>query len=424
MPAARKLTLTEKDRITRMQWWKRARFGMFIHWGLYSQLARHEWVMNRERIPKREYEKLAATWKPKPRPMREWAKLAKAAGMRYLVMTTKHHEGFCLWDTQQTTYNSVKHGPGRDLVDEYVDACREFGLKVGFYYSLMDWHHVDGARCAYNESARRRFLDFTQGCIRELMSNYGKIDVLWYDVSWPLSDSAQWESRTMNRMVRKLQPSILINDRSKLPEDFGTPEENVTPQAPAKGRGWEACMTYNGSWGYMPSACDWRSNREVISMLGTCAGFNGNLLLNIGPAPDGSVPEEAKVRLKTIGKWTAKHGEAMYGDVDRIDVNGLEWMPVQCGWSIKRKSLYWWVKNWPGNDELTIGGLKTRVTRITNLTTGKRIAFNQSGSRLVMRGLPKTCPDKIAEITVFKLACASTPRQELGGGCVILPKRK
>ena len=161
-------------RAERLQWWQAARFGMFIHWGLYAQLGRHEWVMNRERIPVAEYEKLAATWKPKERPAREWAALAKQAGMKYMVMTTKHHEGFCLWDTAQTDYNAVKSGPGRDLVREYVEACREFDLKIGFYYSLMDWHHPDGALCATDAHARARFLDFTKGCVRELMTNYGK----------------------------------------------------------------------------------------------------------------------------------------------------------------------------------------------------------------------------------------------------------
>jgi len=250
MSKARKPSKAERDRAKRMQWWHEARFGMFVHWGLYSQLGRHEWVMNRERIPVAEYEKLAETFKPKPRPARQWARLAAKAGMKYMVMTTKHHEGFCLWDTAQTDYNAARCGPGRDLVREYVDACREFGLKIGFYYSLMDWHHPDGARCARSERARRRFLDFTQGCVRELMSNYGKIDIMWYDVSWPLGSPELWESRKMNRMVRRLQPEILINNRSQLPEDFGTPEEHIT--AAEAGRAWEACMTFNGAWGWQP----------------------------------------------------------------------------------------------------------------------------------------------------------------------------
>ena len=177
------------DRLRRMKWWTDARFGMFVHFGLYSQLGRHEWVMNRERIPVKEYEKLARTFNPAPGSPREWAALAKKAGMKYMVMTTKHHEGFCLWDSKLTDYNAVKRGPGRDLVAEYVDACREFGLKCGFYYSLMDWHHPDGLAGSSDEPARRRFIDYTHGLVRELMSNYGKVDILWYDVPAPLKNA-------------------------------------------------------------------------------------------------------------------------------------------------------------------------------------------------------------------------------------------
>jgi len=408
------LAQTAATRPQRLRWWQQARFGMFVHWGLYAQLGRHEWVMNRERIPIPEYEKLAATWKPKERPAREWAKLAKQAGMKYMVMTTKHHEGFCLWDTKQTDYNAVKHGPGRDLVAEYVDACHEYGLKVGFYYSLMDWHHPDGALCATDEAARRRFLDFTQGCVRELCSNYGKLDILWYDVSWPLRSPQLWESAKMNAMARELQPDILINNRSQLDEDFGTPEEHVT--AAGEGRAWEACMTFNGSWGYMPSAIDWRPVREVIGMLRTAAGGKGNLLLNIGPKPDGSVPEEAYERLVPVGEWVAQNGEAMYGDVDRAD--GLEWMPTG-QWTIKGNTGYYWCNRWPGQ-ELVIGGLLTKAQKACYLATGEPIAFEQTDNRLVLKGLPDQNPDKIAGVCVLKVEFDAPPRQALGAGCVVL----
>ena len=169
-----------------MQWWHEARFGMFIHWGLYSVIGRHEWAMENEGLPVAEYEQFAKQFKPKPNAARDWARLAKAAGQKYMVMTTKHHEGFCHFDTKLTNYTSPKQGPGRDLVKEYVDAARAEGMRVGFYYSLMDWHHPDGARCATDEAARRRFVDYIHGQIRELLTNYGKIDVLWYDVAWPL----------------------------------------------------------------------------------------------------------------------------------------------------------------------------------------------------------------------------------------------
>jgi alpha-L-fucosidase len=301
-----------RTRSQRMQWWNEARYGMFVHWGLYSLLGRNEWVQAIECIPKKEYEKLAMLFCPKPRSAREWARLAKDAGMKYMVMTTKHHEGFCLWDTEQTNYNAVKTACGRDLVTEYVDACREFGLKIGFYYSLMDWHHPDGARAAHDPSARQRFLDFTKGCVRELMTNYGKIDILWYDVARPFHSHEGWESLAMNQMVRSLQPHILINNRSLLNEDFSTPEERV--QAADAGREWEACMTFNNvSWGYMPSAAhDSHSPRDILKMLNTACAGAGNLLLNIGPAPDGSVPQEAIEPLKTVGKWLKKNGDSVY----------------------------------------------------------------------------------------------------------------
>ncbi|MBI5095980.1 MAG: alpha-L-fucosidase [Candidatus Hydrogenedentes bacterium] len=405
-----------KDRARRMKWWHDARFGMFVHWGLYSQLGRHEWAMNRERIPISEYEKLADSWKVKPRPAREWAALAKKAGMKYMVMTTKHHEGFCLWDTQQTAYNAVKRGPHRDLVAEYVDACREFGLKVGFYYSLMDWHHPDGARCAKDEKARRRFLDFTHGCVRELMSNYGKIDILWYDVAWPFSTPEGWESKKMNAMARKLQPDIIVNNRSWLPEDFGTPEEHI--RAEDAGRAWEACMTFNGSWGWLPTPPeDWHSVRKVLDMLRQVSSEQGNLLLNIGPKPDGSVPELANERLSAVGKWIAKNGEAMYGAVDRCG-GRFEWMNTGA-YTLKKNSLYYWCSRWPGK-ELAIGGLKGSLRKVTRLDTGANVKFRQEKFRVLLQGLPENCPDKVAGVVVFKLDFASAPRQELGTGYVVL----
>jgi len=169
-------------RAQRMAWWHQARFGMFIHWGLYSVIGQHEWALEVEGVPLAQYEQLARHFNPRPNAAREWARLAKRAGQKYMVMTTKHHEGFCHFDTKLTDYCAPKQGPGRDLVREFVDAARAEGLRVGFYYSLMDWHHPDGARCKTDEAARKRFVAYTHGLIRELMTNYGKIDVLWYDV--------------------------------------------------------------------------------------------------------------------------------------------------------------------------------------------------------------------------------------------------
>jgi alpha-L-fucosidase len=416
MPS-KKTAKPSKGPARRIEWWHEARFGMFVHWGLYSQLGRHEWVMNRERIHRDEYEKLADSWEVKPNPAREWAQLAKQAGMKYMVMTTKHHEGFCLWDTQMTNYNAVGRTPGRDLVAEYVDACRSQGLKVGFYYSLMDWHHADGAKCARSSKARSRFLDFTQGCVRELMSNYGKIDILWYDVPWPLDSPEAWESAKMNSMVRELQPKIIINNRSQLAEDFGTPEEHI--RAEDAGRAWEACMTFNGSWGYMPYAPaeDWHTSRQVLQMLRQVTSGGGNLLLNIGPAPDGSVPPEATQRLLPVGKWLKKYGEAVYGQMDRAD--GCFEFGTLGHWTRRGKTGYFWCSRWPGS-EITIGGLRTEVRKIELLGNGAAVDFEQSRKRLKMRGLPRQNPDRLAQICVLKVEFDDVPEQRLGTGCVLL----
>jgi len=394
-----------RTRAKRMKWWNEARYGMFVHWGTYAVLGRHEWVWAIECIPKKEYEKLADEFKPKPRAARAWARLARDAGMKYMVMTTKHHEGFCLWDTEQTDYNAVQRGPGRDLVAEYVDACREYNLRIGFYYSLMDWHHPDGARAAYDPAARERFLEFTQGCVRELMTKYGRIDILWYDVARPFSSHEGWNSLAMNQMVRDIQPHIIINNRSRLPEDFSTPEGRVT--AEAEGRGWEACMTFNHtSWGYMPSAApDAHTSRDILKMLNTAAGGQGNLLLNIGPAPDGGIPPESVEPLKTVGKWLKQNGEAVYGKVDRAP-NGAS----ACGsFSQKGSKVYFWVKCWPGK-EMGLGGFKTKLKSARFLVGGKKIKFEQKGHRIVLKNLPEKSPDKHAGVTIIELTFANKPK--------------
>ena len=392
-----------RTRPDRLAWWNEARYGMFVHWGLYAFHGRNEWVQAIECIPADEYAQLAKRWDPKPRPAREWAQLAVDAGMKYMVLTTKHHEGFCQWDTKQTTFNSVQ-ACGRDLVAEYVEACREFGLKIGFYYSLMDWHHPDGARAAYDPEARRRFIDFTHGCVRELCTQYGHIDILWYDVALPFKHFEGWESLAMNQVARALQPHLLINNRSRLDEDFSTPEGHVT--AAEAGRGWEACMTFNDtSWGYMPSAAaDSHTPRAILKMLNTAAAGAGNLLLNIGPAPDGSVPEEAVAPLKTVGEWLKRNGEAVYGKLDRCGAGGSA-----CGrHSLRGNTLYFWVRCWPGT-EIPIGGFTTPLKAARFLVGGQPVRFTQEGHRIVLRDLPPASPDTLTGVTVIALEFDGQP---------------
>ncbi len=403
------LTPEQQDRANRLEWFRAARFGMFIHWGLYSQLGRHEWVMNRERIPIAEYEKLAKSWKPQPNAAREWAKLAKKAGMRYMVMTTKHHEGFCLFDSKLTDYTAVKLGPKRDLVAEYVEAARAEGLKVGFYYSMMDWHHPDGAACKTDENPRKRFIDYIHGQVRELCTIYGPINIMWYDVSWPLN-AIEWESARLNAMVRELQPGIIINDRSQLPEDFGTPEGHITPEK--DGRAWESCMTFNDSWGYTPIDTNYKTAWQVVSMLRTVAAGSGNLLLNIGPTPEGDVPPICKRELLKVGKWLDQNGAAVY---DATDPMHQEWM-ITGAFTRKDNTVYYHVNRWPGT-QLGIGGIQNKVLS-ARLLNGAKVKCTQVEDRLILKGLPAEAPDKLA--TVIAIEVDGVPDQRLGLGHVLI----
>jgi len=390
----------DANREARMKWWHEARFGMFIHWGLYSQLGRHEWAMEQEGIPVEEYQKLAATFHPKPNAARDWARLAKQAGQKYMVMTTKHHEGFCNFDSKLTDYCATKQGPGRDLVKEYVEAARAEGLRVGFYYSLMDWHHPDGARCATDEQARRRFVDYIHGHIRELLTNYGKIDVLWYDVNWPL-DVKGWESEKMNEMVFQLQPEIVVNNRNGLPGDFTTPEQTIR----ASDTAWESCMTMNGSWGYHKADADWKTPRTIVRNLATCARDTGNYLLNIGPKPDGSIPEESVKILTAAGGWLARNGDAIYKS-EKCRVTRSEF----AGFTRRGNTLYMHVHYWPG-ETVALGGLTSKVKSARLAASGKEVKFDQEQFRVRFTGLPANAPDD--PVTTIAIECDGEPRQDM-----------
>ena len=409
-------TATDQKQIAtreaRMAWWHEAKFGMFIHWGLYSIIGQHEWVKEHEGVPIPQYEILAKHHHPKPNAARDWARLARRAGQKYMVMTTKHHEGFCNWDTKLTDYNAMKQGPGRDLVREYVEAARAEGLRVGFYYSLMDWHHPDGSICKTDEAARRRFVDYTHGLIRELLTNYGKIDILWYDVSWPLT-AAQWESERMNEMVFELQPDIIVNNRNGLEGDFATPEQRI--QASEAGRAWESCMTLNDSWGFNRADDQWKTPKTIVDNLITCARGGGNYLLNIGPEPDGSVPPASIEVLETVGKWMDTNGKTIYGS-ERGTLNA----DASCNYSRKGNTLYVHVYNWPGHTPaaawldfykpevvVAIGGLKPKVLSARLLKTGKKVAFTQDEFSFRLTGLPLVAPDQPA--TVIEVECDREP---------------
>ena len=400
------------DRARRMKWWHEARFGMFIHWGLYAVIGQHEWAMEVEGIPVAQYQLLAKHFTPKPHAARDWAKLAKRAGQKYMVMTTKHHEGFCNFESKLTNYCAPRQACGRDLVAEYVEAARAEGLRVGFYYSLMDWHHPDGARCATDEAARVRFVEYTHGLIRELLTQYGKIDILWYDVDWPLT-AEQWESEKMNKMVFELQPDIIVNNRNGLPGDFTTPEQHI--QAAAVGRAWETCMTMNDSWGYQKADDNWKSPKTIVRNLMTCARDTGNYLLNIGPKADGSIPEESVSILTEVGKWMDKNGPTIY-ESDVCKAPGM----FYAYYTRRGNTLYMHVYNWPGEtlaanwvsfftpqSVVSIGGLRAKVLSARLYVSGQPVKFEQGDQYVRFTGLPIVAPDSPA--TVLAIECDREP---------------
>lgn len=397
------------SRDKRMEWWREARFGMFIHYGLFSQVGRNEWVMACENVPPQEYEKLADTFSPKEGCCREWAKLAKEAGCKYMVMTTRHHEGFSLWNSKANPYNSVNYGPHRDIVKEFVEACREFDLKIGFYSTCMEWHHPDSGICAYDTEARRRYTQFLKDINTELLTQYGKIDILWYDVPAPMESWEGWDSLERNQFLRSLQPDIIINDRSRLDEDFGTPEEHITPSE----RDWEACMTFNGiSWGYVDSdqALPYSyTPQRIVSMLQTCCERGGNLLLNVGPKPDGSIPYEVIDPLKKVGEWLKVNGEAVYGKLNKTYGNEYQLNGVSRP-SSKGNTIYMWNKIWaPYNGKMALGGLFDAPKKISFMD-GTPIKFEMKGDRIFLYDLPEENPDPILNIPLIKLEFDFKPR--------------
>ncbi len=319
-------------------WFTESRFGMFIHWGLYSLPARHEWVMTNERRQTSDYERYAEFFDPDLYDPVAWARAAKAAGMKYVVLTTKHHDGFCLWDSKLTDYTAVNTPYGRDLVRPYVDALRAEGLKVGFYHSLLDWHHpdfpIDGhhprrddADAVEQNSTRDMavYREYLHGQVRELLTGYGKIDYLFYDFSyandtqhpvWGAKGRDDWGSEELLALTRELQPGIIVNDRLDIPGDFVTPEQ-YQPSGPMEVDGvpvtWEACQTLNGSWGYFRDNLTIKSTDLLIRMLVDGVSKDGNLLLNVGPTARGTLDGAATTALEGIGEWMRLHDRSIYG---------------------------------------------------------------------------------------------------------------
>jgi alpha-L-fucosidase len=329
---------TESQKMQRMKWWTDARFGMFIHWGLYALPARHEWVKNYERMTNDQYQKYFDNFNPDLYNPKEWARMAKEAGMKYVVLTAKHHEGFCLFDSKFTDYKSTNTPYGKDLIKEYVAAFRAEGLKVGFYYSLIDWHHPDytidsrhpqrqEADSVYSRLNKgkdmRKYQEYMKNQVRELLTNYGEISIIWFDFSFPGKNGKghdDWDSENLLKLARSLQPGIIVDDRLDLRDveggwDFTTPEQRKVekwPEINGKKVPWETCQTFSGSWGYFRDETSWKSPAQLIELLIESVSKGGNLLLNVGPTARGTFDFRAEERLDAMGEWMKVNNRSIY----------------------------------------------------------------------------------------------------------------
>lgn len=327
------------------QWFMKDRFGMFIHWGLYAIPASGEWVMSHKQIPVEEYETYFHMFDPVEYNPVKWAKSAKKAGMKYAVMTAKHHDGFCLFDSKLTDYKSTNTKAGRDLVKEYVEAFRAEGIKVGLYFSLIDWHHKDYPKyhdmhhpMRGNEMYKdevidfNRYLDYMHGQVKELVSGYGKLDILWFDFSYDDMCGEKWKAAELMEMVRTYQPDVIIDNRlegsgekngsittkNPLPYsgDFASPEQIIPPQGILDEDGnqlpWELCATINNHWGYCAYDKEFKTKETIVRKLVECVSKGGNIMLNVGPDAKGSIPDKSEELLWQVGDWMEKNGESIY----------------------------------------------------------------------------------------------------------------
>ena len=383
------------------RWFAEARFGLFIHWGLYALYGRGEQVLFREHLAPSTYRQRAKEFAPEQYDPVAWADLAREAGMRYAVLTAKHHDGFCLFDSAVSDFTTVKTGARRDLVGEYVEAFRGAGLRVGLYYSLADWQWP-----AYFSGPDRdpegfaRFVDYTHAQVRELCSHYGDLDVLWFDGVWPHSPES-WRAEALFRMMRDLQPDMLVNDRAGLPGDFETPEQRILSSAP--GRPWESCLTsVERHWGFHSGERLWKTAERVIHLLAQVAEGSGNLLLNVGPKADGTFPQPFVDLARELGEWLRVNGASIYASTPGV----CECIPIG-RMSVVGSTVYLHVLYWPGTT-LHLSGLANRVRSAWFLADRWPIDFEQEGEHVYLKNLYTLPPDP--RNTVIALEVEGTPR--------------
>ena len=417
----------------RMKWWRDARFGMFVHWGLYAVPAGQwegkkipgigEWIMERADIPVAEYEPLAQQFNPVKFNADEFVGIAKNAGMKYIVITSKHHDGFCLWDSEVTDYDIIDATPfKRDILKELSKACKKQGIKLCFYHSIMDWHHPDAQRPFYpdyNDSKKSnpnfaRYVEtYMKPQLKELITEYGPLGVLWFDGEW-IKDWTEPQGKDLYNYVQALQPNILINNRvgkgrqgmeglnkddQEYAGDFGTPEQQI-PATGLPGVDWESCMTMNDTWGYKSYDDNWKSSKDLLQKLVDIASKGGNFLLNVGPTAEGVIPDASVERLAAIGKWMKVNSESIYGTT-ASPLGKLPW--GRC--TAKPGKLYLHVFDWPTNLRLEVPGLKNQVNKAYLLSDKKRTKLSvrrELKDKIAVR-IPREAPDAVNTVVVLEI---------------------
>jgi alpha-L-fucosidase len=418
---------TDAQKQQRLAWWTNDRFGMFIHFGLYSLPARHEWVKHNEHLTDEQYRKYFDQFDPDLFDPKKWAKAAKNAGMKYAVLTTKHHEGFCLFDSKYTDYKATNTAAKRDLVRAYVDAFRAEGLKVGFYYSLLDWHHpdytmdnvhplvqVDTSQANYDRLNKgrdmARYRQYMRNQITELLTKYGKIDILWLDWSWAKGDrhgkgEDDWGSVQLLKLIKQLQPGIIVNNRLGLDEykdggDFATPEQvNSSELEKYKGKTFETCQTFSGSWGYYRDEDTWKDQRQLLDLLISSVSNGGNLILNVGPTARGEFDYRATRALDSLGDWMHSNSKSIYGctyapaGFTVPDGTKLTYNPAT-------RRLYVHLFHYPSDGKLVLAGYEGKIRYAQFLNDDSEIKYVSAGGDINL-SLPVKKPPY--EIPVIEL---------------------
>jgi alpha-L-fucosidase len=421
---------TPAQRDARMAWWRDARFGMFIHWGLYAVPAGTlngqrvpgigEWIMERAKIPVGEYEPFARAFNPTQFDADAWARAAKDAGMKYIIITSKHHDGFALFDSKVSAWDIMDATPyRRDAIRALGQAARRAGLRFGVYYSIMDWHHPDAQAPNYPEYNSRaktnpnfaRYVDsYMKPQLRELLTQVPEIDVLWFDGEW-IPDWSDEQGRALEAWLRGVRPSLIINNRvghsragmagmsaaRNAPGDFGTPEQQV-PASGLPGVDWETCMTMNDTWGFKSYDDNWKDTRTLVRTLIDVAAKGGNFLLNVGPTAQGLIPWQSVNRLREMGDWVRANGEAIYGTA--VSPYG---MPAWGRYTAKPAAgrVYAHVFDWPRDGKLTLFGMTDVPTRASLLADGKPLTVTRTDAGPVVQ-LPAVPPSTIASVLVLE----------------------